>query len=105
MQDETKQGPAISPDHIQKLVNSCDVIAAQPEGTTSTFVHLYLPGGFYVASGFSACVSPENFDAELGISIAAKDALRNAESELWKLEGYRLFCELQQNTEAKANPV
>lgn len=87
----------IAPEQINALLESCDVISGQPEGTTSTFVHVYLPGGFYLVTGFSACVSPENFNAELGLELAIKDALKKAESELWKLEGYRLFCDLQRN--------
>lgn len=40
----------------------------------------------YVVVGFSACVSPENFDAEIGRRLAYDDAFR----QLWALEGYLL---------------
>jgi hypothetical protein len=89
-------GPTISSAHIDKMLDLCSVHVGQPPGTTSTFVHVYLPGGFYLASGFSACVAPENFDADKGIEIAQADAYRKARDELWKLEGYRLYCALQE---------
>ncbi len=46
---------------------------------------LTLLNGFNVV-GYSACASPENFDAEIGRQIAK----RNAREEIWGLEGYLL---------------
>lgn len=46
---------------------------------------LTLINGFTV-TGESACVSPENFDAELGRQIARD----NARDKIWQLEGYLL---------------
>ena len=46
---------------------------------------LRLKNGFAV-TGESACVSPENFDAEIGRDIARK----NAREKIWALEGYLL---------------
>lgn len=54
-------------------------------GTTTTVVCLTLRNGFTVI-GESACASPENFDAELGIRLAHADAQR----KIWQLEGYAL---------------
>lgn len=54
-----------------------------------TICVLVLRNGFTIV-GKSACVSPENFDAELGRKIARKDAI----NQIWPLEGYRLRCEL-----------
>jgi len=50
-----------------------------------TFCVLVLRNGFTV-TGESACVSPENFDAEIGRDIAKK----NAVSKIWSLMGYAL---------------
>lgn len=50
-----------------------------------TICVLVLRNGFTV-TGESACVSPENFDAELGRKIA-KD---NARAKIWPLLGYAL---------------
>lgn len=54
-------------------------------GTMLTVCCLTLRNGFTV-TGESACASPENFDAELGRSIA-RDQARN---KIWPLEGYLL---------------
>ena len=50
-----------------------------------TFCVLVLRDGFTV-TGESACVSPENFDAEIGRKIARQ----NAVAKIWPLLGYKL---------------
>ena len=45
----------------------------------------------FLATGFSACVNAENFDAEM-VSVARSNAEKSAENKLWELEGYRLFA-------------
>lgn len=50
-----------------------------------TFCVLVLENGFTV-TGESACASPKNFDAEIGRTIARK----NAVDKVWSLEGYLL---------------
>ena len=50
-----------------------------------TFCVLVLKNGFTV-TGESACVSPENFDAEIGRKIARQHAV----DKVWMLEGYLL---------------
>ena len=50
-----------------------------------TFCILVLRNGFTV-TGESACVSPENFDAEIGRMIARQ----NAVAKVWPLLGFRL---------------
>lgn len=75
--------PRITPDQIDN-----SIITAQywhPPGTTLTVCALTLRNGTNVV-GESACVSPENFDADLGRSIAK----RNAREKIWALEGYLL---------------
>lgn len=54
-----------------------------------TFCVLILKNGFKV-TGESACVSPENFDAELGRKIARQ----NAVDKIWPLMGYELKSRL-----------
>jgi hypothetical protein len=56
-----------------------------PDGTTLTICVLTLANGFNVI-GSSACVSPENFNVEIGREIAFK----NARNEIGQLEGYAL---------------
>lgn len=53
--------------------------------TTVTVCCLKLKNG-YTVIGESACVSPDNFDAEIGRKIARDDARR----KIWQLEGYLL---------------
>lgn len=50
-----------------------------------TICVLVLRNGFTVV-GKSACVSPENFDAEMGRKIARQDAV----DQMWSLMGYAL---------------
>lgn len=50
-----------------------------------TFCILILRNGFTV-TGESACASPENFDAEIGRTIAYE----NAVNKIWPLMGYAL---------------
>jgi len=50
-----------------------------------TFCVLVLRNGFTV-TGESACVSPQNFDADIGKKIAHQ----NAVDKIWLLEGYLL---------------
>lgn len=56
-----------------------------------TFCVLVLKNGFTV-TGESACVSPENFDEELGRKIARQNAI----SKMWPLMGYALRERLTQ---------
>ena len=58
-------------------------------GTTVTICLLTLKNGFSV-TGESAAVSLENFNADIGRSIART----NAREKIWTLEGYRLKQEI-----------
>ena len=56
-----------------------------------TFCVLVMRNGFTV-TGESACVSPENFDAELGRKIARQHAV----AKVWPLLGYALRQKLSE---------
>jgi hypothetical protein len=56
-----------------------------------TFCVLVLRNGFTV-TGESACVSPENFDEEIGRKVARV----NAVNKIWQLEGYLLKQKLSE---------
>ncbi|EMI8962148.1 Gp49 family protein [Acinetobacter baumannii] len=56
-----------------------------------TFCVLVLNNGFSV-TGESACISPENFNAEIGRKVAKENAL----NKVWQLEGYLLKDKLHQ---------
>ena len=55
-----------------------------------TFCVLVLRNGFTV-TGESACVSPENFDPEIGRKIARQNAVQ----KIWPLMGYALKSQLK----------
>ena len=55
------------------------------DGTQLTVCVLTLENGFNV-TGESACVSPENFNKEIGEKIARDNAI----DKIWSLEGYLL---------------
>ena len=63
----------------------------EPELTLLTFCVLILRNGFTV-TGESACASPENFNAEIGRSIARENAVQ----KIWPLMGYELRSKLSQ---------
>ena len=56
-----------------------------------TFCVLVLKNGFTV-TGESACVSPENFDAEIGRRVARENAI----SKVWPLLGFSLKQKLHE---------
>ena len=69
------------------------VIRSEPADSEAlkllTFCVLVLQNGFTV-TGESACVSPENFDAEIGRKVARA----NAVNKIWPLLGYELRTKL-----------
>lgn len=79
---------------IKELAESLTAKFHHFEDTTTTICVLFLPNGFSVAIGESACVDPANFDAEFGKQLAFQDAHRKAVDALWQLEGYALKKEL-----------
>lgn len=89
---ENAVAPRVTKDQIDALKQRVTYTVEQrPGGTTSTFVHAFLDGKFFLATGFSACVNAENFDADIGERLARGNAEKQAEAKLWELEGYRLY--------------
>ena len=89
---EKAVAPRVTKSDIDSLKDRITYTTEQcPGGTTSTFVHAFLDGKFFLATGFSACVNAENFDADIGERLARSNAEKHAENKLWELEGYRLF--------------
>ncbi|MRT30799.1 Gp49 family protein [Herbaspirillum sp. CAH-3] len=86
--------PRVTPEDIDRLMARVQYLGGRVGDTTSTVVHAFLDGKFLLASGHSACVSPENFDADIGTDIARKQAEAKAREKLWELEGYVLFLNL-----------
>jgi hypothetical protein len=85
--------PRITPEHVESVIVGEDYHVFP--GTTVTVCLLKLRNG-YTVLGESACVSPENFDADLGRRIAREDAARG----IWALEGYLLRDQLSRAGES-----
>ena len=81
--------PRLTPDDIEACIIGEDYYIF-PE-TTCTVCCLKLKNGF-TSIGESACVSPANFDVEIGRKIARD----NAKEKIWALEGYLLRQKLHE---------
>ena len=90
--------PRVTPADIEANIRGCHYFTAGDGycGATGTIVYpsalglltfcvIELQNGFTV-TGESACVSPENFDSELGRKIARQNAVQ----KIWPLMGYAL---------------
>lgn len=87
--------PRVTKEQIDALMARVVYRFDQPEGTTSTLAHAFLDGEFLLATGHSACVSRENFNAEAGRKWAQAKAEDLARDKLWELEGYALRAALR----------
>ena len=80
----------VSHETIDALVKSLTYTYGRVGETTVTGCWSFLPNGFSVAYGQSACVDPESYNTELGQSIALKRCMEASRNKLWELEGYVL---------------
>lgn len=85
--------PRVTKAQIDALMAALTFATHVAPGTTTT-VAIASSDGFTVGLGMSACVSAENFDAEIGAKIAIENATAIAREKLWELEGYRLKRQL-----------
>lgn len=76
--------------HIENLVSQLEFKFARVENTTVTGCWAFLPNGFQVAYGESACVDPANYKWEDGCKYAKERCVQQAVNKLWELEGYLL---------------
>lgn len=83
IQDKGLNAPRLTPELIDAAIVNQQYHVF--EGSQLTVCCLTLKNGFTV-TGESACVSPENFDAAIGMTVAFK----NAREKIWALEGYLL---------------
>lgn len=83
LQEKELNAPRLTPEHIDKKIVREQYYVFP--GTTTTVCCLTLKNGATVV-GESACVSKENFNAEIG----GKVAYEKAREKIWELEGYLL---------------
>lgn len=81
---EKKSAPTVTQEHIDKIISNCEVIV-DSVFDKCTVVFCKLPNGFVIVE-YSACVSPENYNEEIGFDICMK----KIENKIWELEGYLL---------------
>lgn len=78
----------ITSEQVDAILNS-SVIEDKKIGLKTTVVVATFKSGFVIVES-SSCVDPENYDHEIGRKIC----LERIKNEIWKLEGYRLQCEV-----------
>ena len=83
IQEKGLTAPRLTPEKIDNTIVS--EIYHVFDGSQLTVCCMTLKNGFTV-TGESACASPENFNAEIGMKIARE----NARNKIWALEGYLL---------------
>lgn len=76
--------PARIAELMSRIVYTFDV---RPNGSTATLAHAFLDGEFYLATGMSACVSVENFDADIGMQNATDNAKSPLRTSCGSLRG------------------
>lgn len=75
----------ITKEYLESLVDKEAYI--YPDDTTVTICILTLKNGFNLI-GHSACLNKEDFNPEIGNSVAKANAI----NQLWQLEGYHRKC-------------
>lgn len=88
--DDVELPNKVAFEHIQSMVGSLEFKFARVEETTVTGCWAFLPNGFQVGYGESACVDPANYNQADGEKYAKERCVQNATNKLWELEGYLL---------------
>lgn len=85
--------PKVTAQRIDELMQKVTYHTHIVPGTTTTLATAMLAVGnvnFTLATEFTACVDPRNFNAEKGAKYAIEKASETARNKLWELEGYAL---------------
>ena len=90
IQDKNLNAPRITPEMLDASIVGEEYHVF--DSSQLTVCLLTLKNGYNV-TGYSACVSPENFDAQIGQDIAR----RNAREQIWGLLGFSLAENLSDN--------
>ena len=81
-------GEKVDPARIEALVESLSFEFARVGTSTVTGCWAFLPNGFQVGYGQSACINPDDFNSDDGEMYAKANCLVDAKKKLWELEGY-----------------
>lgn len=81
--------PRVEKEHIDKLMELVNYQVIYVSGTTTTLAIADIDG-FTLATGWTACVDPDNFNPEYGAKYAIEEAREQARNKLWELEVYKL---------------
>jgi len=87
IQEKDLNAPRLTPDRIDSVIMQSTYTILPSKKVM--ICEITLKNGFTVR-GESACVSPENFDVEIGQQIS----FNNARNKIWELEGYLLSQQL-----------
>lgn len=96
VEQEQLIAPKVDIETIQKIAESAE-IEIMTVFDKCTIMAAKLPNGFVIVES-SACVSPENYDEDLGASICAEKIIQ----KIWELEGYKLQSELDALNKCRA---
>lgn len=80
--------PTVTEDSIDTILDNSD-IGILTAFDKCTIVACQLPNGFVIVES-SSCVSPENYDVDMGVDIC----MERIKNKIWELEGYKLHNEL-----------
>lgn len=89
--EKKAEAPTITEEDIAEIMENSEFEICTVFGKC-TIVSCKLPNGFVIAES-SACVSPENYDEDMGAEIC----FDKIASKIWELEGYRLQQWLYEN--------
>lgn len=83
--------PTINEEYIAEIMENSE-FEVHTAFDKCTVVSCRLPNGFVITE-YSACVSPENYDEDMGVEIC----VNKIKNKVWELEGYRLQQWLWEN--------
>lgn len=88
VEEKKEEMPTITQEYIEAIMSNSE-FEVNTVFNKCTIVTCKLPNGFVIVES-SACVSPENYDENMGIEIC----INKISNKIWELEGYRLQQQL-----------
>lgn len=95
--EEKTEAPTITEEYILEIMENSE-FDVRTVFDKCTVVACRLPNGFVITE-CSSCVSPENYDEDMGVEICAE----RIKNKIWELEAYRLQSELHKKDEEGHN--